>query len=154
LEACRGYCALRIGYQPSNLEHSAGRITRPLRGSGVRYQGINVAMLWSAAIAKGYAALFKWMFRARECHRGFGGAPLLQFARLRSESNAAAVSSVKPSTSMWVSFPFRLRMRPSTTTVSTFVGVADSTRRWAGSLIRPLPASPQFAILRDNSKYA
>ena len=56
LEACRGYCALRIGYQPSNLEHSAGRITRPLRGSGVRYQGINVAMLWSAAIAKGYAA--------------------------------------------------------------------------------------------------
>lgn len=37
-------------------EYSAGRITRPLRGNGFPYQGINVLMLWSAGIEKGYAA--------------------------------------------------------------------------------------------------
>jgi antirestriction protein ArdC len=31
-----------------------------LRGNGVPYQGINVLMLWSAAIEKGYAAPI-WM---------------------------------------------------------------------------------------------
>jgi antirestriction protein ArdC len=46
--------------KPWNAEHAAGRITRPLRGNGVPYQGINVLMLWSAAIEKGYAAPI-WM---------------------------------------------------------------------------------------------
>src|SRR5580700_9478097 len=51
---------VRPWHQPWNVEHSAGRITRPLRGNGVAYQGINTVMLWSAAIAKGYAAPI-WM---------------------------------------------------------------------------------------------
>jgi antirestriction protein ArdC len=51
---------VRPWHQPWNAEHSAGRITRPLRGNGVAYQGINTVMLWSAAIAKGYAAPI-WM---------------------------------------------------------------------------------------------
>jgi len=46
--------------KPWNAEHAAGRITRPLRGNGVPYQGINVLMLWSAAMEKGYAAPI-WM---------------------------------------------------------------------------------------------
>src|ERR1700674_2427909 len=51
---------VRPWHQPWNAEHSAGRITRPLRGNGVAYQGINVLMLWSAATLKGYAAPI-WM---------------------------------------------------------------------------------------------
>jgi antirestriction protein ArdC len=51
---------VRPWHQPWNVEHSAGRITRPLRGNGVPYQGINVVMLWAAAVAKGYAAPI-WM---------------------------------------------------------------------------------------------
>lgn len=47
---------VRPWHQPWNVEHSAGRITRPLRGNGVPYQGINVVMLWSAAMEKGYGA--------------------------------------------------------------------------------------------------
>ena len=43
-----------------NAEHAAGRITRPLRGNGVPYQGINVLMLWGAAVERGYAAPI-WM---------------------------------------------------------------------------------------------
>jgi antirestriction protein ArdC len=51
---------VRPWFKPWNAEHAAGRITRPLRHSGVPYQGINVLMLWSAAVAQGYAAPI-WM---------------------------------------------------------------------------------------------
>lgn len=47
---------VRPWLRPWNAEHAAGRISRPLRGSGIPYQGINVLMLWSAAMEKGYAA--------------------------------------------------------------------------------------------------
>jgi antirestriction protein ArdC len=42
--------------KPWNAEYAAGRITRPLRSNGIPYQGINVLMLWGAAMEKGYAA--------------------------------------------------------------------------------------------------
>jgi antirestriction protein ArdC len=46
---------VRPWLRPWNAEHAAGRITRPLRYNGIPYKGINVVMLWSAAVAKGYA---------------------------------------------------------------------------------------------------
>ena len=49
--------------KPWNAEHAAGRITRPLRACGIPYQGINVIMLWSEAMAKGYAAPIWMTFR-------------------------------------------------------------------------------------------
>ncbi|HEY1723303.1 MAG TPA: zincin-like metallopeptidase domain-containing protein [Magnetospirillaceae bacterium] len=51
---------VRPWLKPWNAEHAAGRITRPLRANGIPYQGINVVMLWSVAVAKGYAAPI-WM---------------------------------------------------------------------------------------------
>lgn len=45
-------------YQP--WKNGAGNVTRPLRANGVPYQGINVLMLWSEAMARGYAAPI-WM---------------------------------------------------------------------------------------------
>jgi antirestriction protein ArdC len=56
---------VRPWLKPWNAEHAAGRqedqrhpvrITRPLRANGIPYRGINVLMLWSAALDKGYAA--------------------------------------------------------------------------------------------------
>jgi antirestriction protein ArdC len=47
---------VRPWMKPWNAEHTAGRITRPLRGNGIPYKGINILMLWSAAMDKGYAA--------------------------------------------------------------------------------------------------
>lgn len=47
---------VRPWLKPWNAEHAAGRITRPLRHNGVPYQGINVVMLWAAAVAQGFAA--------------------------------------------------------------------------------------------------
>lgn len=51
---------VRPWLKPWNAEHAAGRITRPLRHNGIPYQGINTLMLWSAAVAAGYAAPI-WM---------------------------------------------------------------------------------------------
>jgi len=51
---------VRPWLKPWNAEHAAGRITRPLRGNGIAYRGINVLMLWSAAMEKGFAAPI-WM---------------------------------------------------------------------------------------------
>lgn len=51
---------IRPWHQPWNAEHAAGRINRPLRANGIPYQGINVIMLWSEAVAKGYTAPI-WM---------------------------------------------------------------------------------------------
>ncbi len=38
----------------------AGPVSRPLRYNGERYNGINVLMLWAAAMEKGFAAPI-WM---------------------------------------------------------------------------------------------
>lgn len=42
--------------KPWNAEHAAGRITRPLRANGIPYRGINVLMLWGAAVEHGFSA--------------------------------------------------------------------------------------------------
>ena len=51
---------VRPWLKPWSVGHAEGRITRPLRANGIPYRGINVVMLWSAAMAKGYAAP-QWM---------------------------------------------------------------------------------------------
>src|SRR5450755_4729402 len=64
---------VRPWFKPWNAEHAAGRITRPLRGNGIPYQGINVLMLWSATMEKGYAApiwmTFKQALELKACVR-------------------------------------------------------------------------------------
>jgi antirestriction protein ArdC len=45
---------VRPWHRPWNAEHAAGKITRPLRHNGIPYKGINVIMLWSASVVKGY----------------------------------------------------------------------------------------------------
>ena len=51
---------IRPWIKPWSVEHTAGRITRPLRHNTVPYRGVNVLLLWSEALAKGYAAPL-WM---------------------------------------------------------------------------------------------
>ena len=51
---------VRTWMKPWNAEHAAGKITRPLRHNGTPYSGINILMLWSAAMAGGFAAPI-WM---------------------------------------------------------------------------------------------
>jgi antirestriction protein ArdC len=51
---------VRPWMKPWSAGNGEGRIMRPLRANGIPYQGINVLMLWSEAIEKGYASPI-WM---------------------------------------------------------------------------------------------
>lgn len=46
--------------QPWNAAHAAGPVSRPLRHNGTPYQGVNILMLWAAAMEKGYVSPI-WM---------------------------------------------------------------------------------------------
>lgn len=54
---------VRPWFKPWSANHAEGRITRPRRHNSVPYQGINIVMLWSAAMAKGHASPFWLTFR-------------------------------------------------------------------------------------------
>jgi antirestriction protein ArdC len=54
---------VRPWHRPWSVEHAAGKITQPLRHNGIPYKGINVIMLWSASVVKGYACLLWLTFR-------------------------------------------------------------------------------------------
>jgi len=54
---------VRSWMKPWNAEHTAGKITRPLRHNGTPYSGINILMLWSASLAGGFAAPIWMTFR-------------------------------------------------------------------------------------------
>jgi antirestriction protein ArdC len=51
---------VRPWMKPWNAGNGEGRIMRPLRANGIPYQGINVLMLWSEAVEKGYGSPI-WM---------------------------------------------------------------------------------------------
>lgn len=51
---------VRTWMKPWSVTHTAGKITRPLRYSGIPYQGVNVLLLWAEAAASGYVAPI-WM---------------------------------------------------------------------------------------------
>src|SRR5256885_16991970 len=73
---------VRPWIKPWNAEHAAGRITRPLRANGIAYQGINVLVMWSEYVVKGYGAPIWMTFRQalalnahiRQSHRASTGA--------------------------------------------------------------------------------
>src|ERR1700736_1745895 len=86
---------VRPWLKPWNAEHAAGRITRPLRGNGFPYKGINVLMLWSAAMEKGYDAPI-WMTYKQACdlkanvRKGEHGSLVVYADKItRTETNAA-----------------------------------------------------------------
>ncbi len=51
---------IRSWMKPWSAEHTAGKISRPLRHNGTPYRGMNILLLWGDAMAKGYAAPI-WM---------------------------------------------------------------------------------------------
>ena len=51
---------IRTWMKPWSAEHTAGKISRPLRHNGTPYRGMNILLLWGEAMAKGYGAPI-WM---------------------------------------------------------------------------------------------
>jgi antirestriction protein ArdC len=54
---------VRPWVKPWSVEQVAGRITQPLRHTGQPYRGINVLILWSDAVAKGFMSPFWLTYR-------------------------------------------------------------------------------------------
>src|ERR1700720_3599328 len=79
--------------KPWSGEHAAGRITRPLRGNGIPYQGINILMLWGAAMEKGYAAPI-WMIFKQALRKGERGS-LVVFASTFTRSDLSPEALAK-----------------------------------------------------------
>jgi antirestriction protein ArdC len=86
---------VRPWLKPWNVEHAAGKITRPLRSNGQPYRGINVLMLWTEAVARGFSCPI-WMTykQAQELgahvRKGESGSLVVYANRLtRSETNDA-----------------------------------------------------------------
>ena len=85
---------VRPWHQPWSADHAAGRITRPLRATGAPYQGINVLVLWSQAVAAGYSAPIWMTFKqARACgghvRKGETGTPVVYANKIiRTETDA------------------------------------------------------------------
>ncbi|MBZ9735039.1 ssDNA-binding domain-containing protein [Mesorhizobium sp. CA18] len=51
---------IRPWMQPWQSSNASGRVTRPLRHNGLPYNGINVLLLWSEAVARGFSSPM-WM---------------------------------------------------------------------------------------------
>jgi hypothetical protein len=54
---------VRPWVKPWNVEHAAGRSTRPLRHNGQPYSGINVLSLWMSAELQSHTTLLWMTFR-------------------------------------------------------------------------------------------
>jgi antirestriction protein ArdC len=54
---------VRSWHRPWSTANTTGRITRPLRHNGLPYSGINVVLLWSEAVGRGFASSMWMTFR-------------------------------------------------------------------------------------------
>jgi len=84
---------VRTWLKPWNVGHTEGRITRPLRGNGQPYQGINVLMLWNEAITKGFVCPIWMTYRqaaelGAHVRKGEHGSPVVYADKItRTETN-------------------------------------------------------------------
>lgn len=62
---------VRPWVQPWRASNMAGRITRPVRHNGLPYSGMNVVLLWSEAIARGFSSPM-WMTFKQALELGAG----------------------------------------------------------------------------------
>jgi antirestriction protein ArdC len=62
---------VRPWLKPWNAEFAAGRITRPLRHNGQKYNGINILMLWASAELQGFGCPFWLTFQQTKELGGF-----------------------------------------------------------------------------------
>jgi antirestriction protein ArdC len=81
---------VRTWLRPWNTGHAAGCVSRPLRASGEAYKGINVVMLWAAAVEAGYACPTWMTYRqaqgvGAQVRKGERGSLVVYADRIRRE---------------------------------------------------------------------
>ncbi len=86
---------VRPWVQPWSNKHLAGRVSRPLRHNGDPYSGINVLLLWSEALSRGYASSTWLTYRQAQeigacVRRGETGSVVVYANRIsKTETDAA-----------------------------------------------------------------
>jgi antirestriction protein ArdC len=86
---------VRPWFKPWNAENAAGRITRPLRHNGQRYNGINILMLWASAEAQGFACPFWLTFQQAKLwggsvKKGEHGSPVVYASTFKKNETTEA----------------------------------------------------------------
>ncbi len=102
VEALEG--GVRPWLKPWDVQHAAGRVSRPLRHSGEPYQGINILMLWASAEEQGFTCPYWLTFRqAKELggfiRKGEKGSPVVYantFTKTETVENGEEVESQIP----------------------------------------------------------
>ncbi|MHB0952106.1 MAG: ArdC family protein [Allorhizobium sp.] len=84
---------VRPWVQPWNAGHVQGRITRPLRHNGEPYSGINILLLWSEAVSRGFSSPTWMTFRQAtelggHVRKGETGSTVVYANRLRKLETA------------------------------------------------------------------
>jgi antirestriction protein ArdC len=90
---------VRPWVKPWTTANMAGRITRPLRHNGQPYTGINVVLLWSEAVARGFRSPIWMTFKqaselGAHVHRGETGSTVVyasRFTKIEMDGNGDEV---------------------------------------------------------------
>ncbi|QDT53007.1 DNA primase TraC [Caulifigura coniformis] len=91
---------VRPWFQPWQVKHAAGSVTRPLRHNGERYQGVNVLSLWMSSELNGYTSPFWLTFQqARELKahvkKGERGSPVVYASTFKKKGTDEAGDEVE-----------------------------------------------------------
>jgi len=86
--------------QPWSANHLQGRITRPLRHNGDAYSGINVLLLWSESVARGFEASTWMTFRqaaelGAHVRKGETGSTVVYANRIRKTETSDAGEEIE-----------------------------------------------------------
>lgn len=85
---------VRPWVRPWNSEHAGDAFALPLRANGTPYRGINVLILWSAALEQGYAARSWYTFKQAQAlggavRRGERGRPVVFYSGNRTQAEGS-----------------------------------------------------------------
>jgi antirestriction protein ArdC len=91
---------VRPWVQPWSTGHLEGRVTRPLRHTGEPYSGINVLLLWSECVSRGFQSSTWMTFRQAaelggHVRRGETGSTVVYANRIRKTETTAAGDAVE-----------------------------------------------------------
>jgi antirestriction protein ArdC len=87
--------------KPWKADHAAGWISRPLRANGAAYRGINVVVLWTEAVRKGFATPIWMTFKQAQelgahVRKGEQGSPVVYASTLnRTEADATTGEDIE-----------------------------------------------------------
>ena len=91
---------VRPWVQPWSAGHLAGRISRPLRHNGEAYSGINVLLLWSESVARGFCSPTWMTFRqaaelGAHVRKGETGSTVVYANRIKRTETSSAGEEIE-----------------------------------------------------------